>query len=427
MVTGNCHGYRYGEDAPYFDTKIQLCSSQYFSGSTDATVSINQTSTTVVFDVEDYRRKRKLMPVTEYNSSLMESVFFSSSWSDKFGRNDGTLYNNGDEPWYGGPLAVISAGPKYDTDSQRIYNSTSLVTDAKSLLQQYLGEMLMDEWKQQANQDTATFTAEVTTSRSRVVANKDVGTILAILLLLSGIAILHVFFTTRVAQRPLGLYQDPGKIEAVAALLSRDSHLLEHLRGTDVLFQKRMDLRLGKHVLSMDRGKLGILRRGDDHSCRDETPPAPTSSARDPRPAVLRLRVGIPLLCFLSLLLVSLAVLYNLSSKTGLYQTSLVYQIHIDLAQVSATLAPYSIIPTFLAIGAKLWFEMASDTIQRYQPFIAMIRIPTELSKSVSVDYLNTPTALVSFKALRSSHWLLALVGAGALATEACTFQWVLT
>ncbi|KAI4726287.1 hypothetical protein E4T49_05920 [Aureobasidium sp. EXF-10728] len=421
MVTGNCHGYCYGEDAPYFDTKIQLCSSQYFSGSIDATVSINQTSTTVVFDIEDYKRKRKLMPATEYNSSLVESAFYSSSWSDKFGRNDGTLYNNGDEPWYGGPLAVISAGPKYDTDSQRVYNSTSLLTDAKNLLQQFLGEMLIDEWKQQANQDTAIFTAEITTSRSRVVANKDVGITLAFLLLLSGVAILQVFYTTRVAQRPLGLYQDPGKIEAVAALLSGDSHLSEKLQSTDVLSQKCMESGLGGLVLNMTRGKLKILRRGDDHSCSDKTPPAPTSPARNPRPAVMRLRVGISLVCFLLLLLVGLAVLYNLSSKKGLYQTSLVYQIHIDLAQASTTLAPYSIIPTFLAIAAKLWFAMASDTVQRYQPFIAMIKIPTEVSKSVSVEYLNTPTALVFLKALRSSHWLLALVGAGALATEAFT------
>ncbi|CAD0087627.1 unnamed protein product [Aureobasidium vineae] len=421
MVTGNCHGYCYGEDAPYFDTKIQLCSSQYFSGSADATVLINQTSTTVVFDVEDYKRKRKLMPDTEYNSSTMESAFFSSSWSDKFGRNDGILYNNGDEPWYGGPLSVISAGPKYDTDSHRIYNSTSLLRDAKNLLQQFLGEMLMDKWKQRANEDTATSTAEVTTSKSRVVANKDVGITLAILLLLSGMAILHAFYTTRVAQRPLGLYQDPGKIEAVATLILGDSVLREQLSDTDVLSQECISLRLEGYVLSMIRGRLQILRHEDDRSCSDKTPPTLIPTVGDPRPAVLRLRVGIPLVCFLLLLLVGLAVLYNLSSKTGLYQTSLVYQIHIDLAHASATLAPYSVIPTFLAIGAKLWFAMASDTVQRYQPFLAMIKTPTELSKSVSVEYLNTPTALVSLKALRSSHWLLALLGAGTLATEAFT------
>jgi hypothetical protein len=116
-------------------------------------------------------------------------------------------------------------------------------------------------------------------------------------------------------------------------------------------------------------------------------------------------------------------MLYDLSLDAGLYQASLVHQVHIDIAQTSAMLAPYSIIPTFLAIGAKLWFAMAGDTVQRYQPFIAMVKKPTELYRSISVEFPNTPLTLVSLKALRSSHWLLALVGAAAFSSEVCTFN----
>ena len=136
----------------------------------------------------------------------------------------------------------------------------------------------------------------------------------------------------------------------------------------------------------------------------DEIQQIPLLPARDPRPAVLKLRIGIPLMCFLLLLLVGLIVLYNLSLEAVLYQTALLYQMRIDLAQNSATLAPYSIIPTLLAIGAKIWFAIAADVVQRYQPFIAMVDRPAELFKSVSVEYPNTPTALVPLKALRSSH-----------------------
>jgi hypothetical protein len=96
---------------------------------------------------------------------------------------------------------------------------------------------------------------------------------------------------------------------------------------------------------------------------------------------------------------------------------------HFNLAETSATLAPYSIIPTFVAIGAKLWFAMAADVVQRYQPYVTMITKPTELYRSVSVEYLNTPTALVSLKAVRSSHWLLASIGAATFLSEACTFN----
>ncbi|THV69114.1 hypothetical protein D6D28_06144 [Aureobasidium pullulans] len=141
----------------------------------------------------------------------------------------------------------------------------------------------------------------------------------------------------------------------------------------------------------------------------------------DARPAVIRLPVGALLTSFLFSLLAGLAVLYRLSSSTGLYQTSVAYQLQLHIAQTTATLAPYTIVPTFLAIGAKLWFAMVTDSVQKYQPFVAMMGRPAKLSESISVEYHNTPTALVSLKALKSSHWLLALLGVGAFASEAFT------
>ncbi|KAH0367724.1 hypothetical protein KCU65_g4438, partial [Aureobasidium melanogenum] len=210
MVTGNCHGYCFGEDSPSFDTKIMLCSSQCYSSSIDATVLINQTLTTVVFDTDIYHKTRERLPEASYNFSLMESTFFASNWSAKFGRNDGTLYNNGDDPWYGGPLSAIVAGPKYNMDFHRLYNSTSLLSDATSMLQQFLGETLMEAWKQDTNRDQATLAASVITSRPRIVASQGIGITLGLLLLLSGLLTSLVYYETRLSRRPLGLDQDPG-------------------------------------------------------------------------------------------------------------------------------------------------------------------------------------------------------------------------
>lgn len=443
MVTGQgmCHGGCSNGD-PSFDTKIQLCSTRYYSGWIDVTVATNQTSTTVDFDTGDYRQRRELIDNNTYDSTLMENAFFNSDWSGKFGRNDGTLFNNGEEPWYGGPLSAISAGPSYNLSAGKLYNSTSLLSDATGLLQQFFGETLMEEWKQDASEQSdylAFGVAAITTSKSRILASKSIGISLGILLLISGILILYVSHQTRLMRRPLGLYQDPGKIEAAAALLLEDVQLRKQFRNVDRMPQNYIASRLDRYVLGMAGGKLKILRReekdthnGMHHIIQyivltnaktDKRQRSMSSSARDPRPAVLKLRIGIPLVCFLLLLLVGLIVLYDMSLEAGLYQTSLLYQMHINLFQTSATLAPYSIIPTSLAIGAKLWFAMAAGIVQQYQPFISMVKQPKELYKSISVEYLNTPTALVSLKALRSSHWLLALVGVAAFACEACRFN----
>jgi hypothetical protein len=196
MVTGNCCA----DEIRSFDAKILLCSSRYLSALVDATVSINQTSTTVAFDVDKYDHDRKTLPEAFYNSSLVEHAFFTSSWAEKFGRNDGPLYNNGENPWYGGPLSAITAGPKYNMDPQSLYHSTSLLSDVTSLFQQFFGETLLDTWKQDMEQDLTASIAAVILTRTRIVASVGVGLSLGTLILLSGLMILTVLHKTRLVR-----------------------------------------------------------------------------------------------------------------------------------------------------------------------------------------------------------------------------------
>lgn len=86
----------------------------------------------------------------------------------------------------------------------------------------------------------------------------------------------------------------------------------------------------------------------------------------------------------------------------------------------STTLAPYSILPTLLALGVKLWLGAIGDNLKLLQPYVSMVRGPVPVSKSVLAEYVNTPIAMISAKALRNSHWILAFVGFGALAAETC-------
>jgi hypothetical protein len=46
------------------------------------------------------------------------------------------------------------------------------------------------------------------------------------------------------------------------------------------------------------------------------------------------------------------------------------------------------------------------------------VKSPVPTTKSVLAEYINTPIAVVTTKALSNAHWTLALVGLGALATE---------
>ncbi|THZ06847.1 hypothetical protein D6C93_01292 [Aureobasidium pullulans] len=410
-------GDPYTAKTPRFDAELLLCSSKYFSSMVDATVAINQTSVTVMFDVDDYYRTRRPLSEEALNSSSIEQAFFASGWSERFGRNPGSLYNNADGPWYGGPLSAIAAGHRYNEDPRKLQNLTSLLPDMKAMFQQFFGEKLLESWTQSVDRDLAIPDAKVTVTKARIIASEDVGFPLAVLLLCSGLLISGVAYLTRLERRPLNLSQEPGKIESTVALILGDSVLRELLCNSDKLSQETLSSGLKDCVLGVTRGQIFVMSNSDKKLIEAEQLPA----IHDARPAVIRLPVGALLTSFLFSLLAGLAVLYRLSSSTGLYQTSVAYQLQLHIAQTTATLAPYTIVPTFLAIGAKLWFAMVTDSVQKYQPFVAMMGRPAKLSESISVEYHNTPTALVSLKALKSSHWLLALLGVGAFASEAFT------
>ncbi|THY01364.1 hypothetical protein D6D03_05878 [Aureobasidium pullulans] len=414
MVVGD----PYTAKTPRFDAELLLCSSKYFSSKVDATVAINQTSVTVMFDVDDYYRTRRPLSEEALNPSSIEQAFFASGWSERFGRNPDSLYNNADAPWYGGPLSAIAAGHRYNEDPRKLQNLTSLLPDMKAMFQQFFGEKLLESWTQSVDREFSIPDAKVTVTKARIIASEDVGFPLAVLLLCSGLLISGVAYLTRLERRPLNLSQEPGKIESTAALILGDSVLRELLCNTDKLSQGILSSGLKGCVLGVTRGQIFVMSNSDKRLIEAEQLPA----IHDARPAVVRLPVGALLTSFLFSLLAGLAVLYRLSSSTGFYQTSVAYQLQLHIAQTTATLAPYTIVPTFLAIGAKLWFAMVTDSVQKYQPFVAMMGRPAKLSESISVEYHNTPTALVSLKALKSSHWLLALLGVGAFASEACKF-----
>ncbi|THY47054.1 hypothetical protein D6C97_08111 [Aureobasidium pullulans] len=144
MVVGD----PYTAKTPRFDAELLLCSSKYFSSKVDATVAINQTSVTVMFDVDDYYRTRRPLSEEALNPSSIEQAFFASGWSERFGRNPGSLYNNADGPWYGGPLSAIAAGHRYNEDPRKLQNLTSLLPDMKAMFQQFFGEKLLESWTQ---------------------------------------------------------------------------------------------------------------------------------------------------------------------------------------------------------------------------------------------------------------------------------------
>ncbi|KAI4716309.1 hypothetical protein E4T48_07491, partial [Aureobasidium sp. EXF-10727] len=411
-----------------------LCAPKFYSASVNATVDIDEASTTVSFSEEEYMKNRRPMDPVQYDLTVLEDTFLSSNWSNKFFTK--ILYV---VPEYAGPLLAIAASPDYNNDAEALINSPVLWERTKRLHQQFFGEMLLlalDSIPSTLNHASGTIVIQ----ERRIIVVSSIGITLAVLLFLACICVVVVTYTTRLHQRALHLSHDPGSITAAASMIALDRNARLEFEGTDRLSNDELKGLLADRQFAIENGALlatsdaspkgkmklkvciekSVLKRPAENSSSKDSTLSETKMI-DPRPGFIRVWMGGLILLVLLALIAVLVVLYKISRAGGLHQTALLDQLNVNILELSTTLTPYSIIPTLLAVGIKLWFRAIAETFKRLQPFVVMAKSPETPSNSISAEYANTPIALVSIKALKHSHWLLALIGAGAFVTEAFT------
>ncbi|KAI5235982.1 hypothetical protein E4T42_09575 [Aureobasidium subglaciale] len=420
-----------------FKSTGYICKADFFSANINVTVSIRGEATTVDFDNKEFVAQRKPLDPNQYDLSVLEDNFLQTNWSKKFFSTT-TLVT----PPYTGPLLAIAADPDYNNDADAIINSTSLLEKASRLHQQYFGEMLLPTLNTASGQVDSS-SGEIMVLERRIIVVSSIAVTLVVLLFVSCGCTVIVAYTTRSAQRTLHLYQDPGSITAVATLIAKDRHARNEFYGTDRMSNDALMILLAKRQFKIEHGRLlsadDAKSRGKDGQCIPPTTIAYATdnchlenlssdnqsiyetSMRDPRPVMIRIWMASMLLTIFVVLVGVLICLYILSREGRLHQTVLVKALNLHALELSTTLTPYSIIPTLVAVGLKLWFKAAAETFKRLQPFISMAKSPSPVSKSVSAEYTNTPIIFVTVKAFKHSHWLLALIGVGAFVTEAFT------
>ncbi|THW68346.1 hypothetical protein D6D19_08965, partial [Aureobasidium pullulans] len=397
-------------------TRVQahLCSRAMYFADVRVNVTINQSLTLVDLDMAEYHNKRRTWDLTGYshNLSTFEQAFLSPDWITKFPHHASALDNElGDDmPWFEGPLLAIAAD--YANNATELVITADLKYEFSRLYQQFFGEMLLLALQSQWTQAPAP--GSVAMFEKRISVSAGIGLTLSSLFFLLTCFVALVMYHTRLSRRPLNLYQDPGGIAAAASLM-RDERTKMDFQGTDHISKEALGTKLRSHTFSMEHGNLLLI-----DGSKSEIPPS--DRRKDPRPVLLRGWMGPVLLLALCALVAALIVLYQMSrAKTGIRQSVFVYQLNLDVLGATTTMAPYAIVPTLCAVGIKLWFGAIGDIFKRLQPYITMARAPTKLPNSVMAEYANTPTPFVSVKAIQHSHWLLFVIGIGALATEAFT------
>jgi hypothetical protein len=403
-----------GFDVPSTGIQAHICSRSIYSASIMVNVTINQSSTSVTFNQDEFRRERAVWQLEghTHNHSSFEQAFLSPDWATKFPHFAQDLNHRGDDdvPWFDGPLLPIAVD--HANNATEVVGSVDIAHEVSRLYQQFFGEMLLlalqSKWMQKET------LGQITMLDRRISVSAGIGLTIGLLFMFLACFITLVTYHTRLIRRPLNLHQDPGGIAAAASLMT-DHKTRSDFLGTDHVSKRALKARLDDHTFSMEYGKLLFIDGDTNEISR-------VDRDRDPRPVLLRGWMGPVLLLTLFALIAALFVLFHMSrAKAGIHQSAFVYQLSLDVLGATTTMAPYSIIPTLCAVGIKLWFEAIGDVFKRLQPYITMSKAPTKLPNSVLAEYVNTPTPFVSVKAIQHSHWLLVMIGLGALATEVFT------
>lgn len=195
-------------------------------------------------------------------------------------------------------------------------------------------------------------------------------------------------------RRRSGLLSDPKGIAGVAAMATR-SHILADFHGLDTapLDKIHKQLRHRRYILHKSSLWQGEYIRNSKEKIHEH--------GSDPRPLMLKLRAGVPYICYIILFTISVPIF-----------------MFVDGADKVTETLPFLL--TALATIVKLLWSTMNCDIRMLEPFyiLANRRAP---AKTLTLDYTGTNPIYLPFKALKNRHYLVAIVGVGSILAEILT------
>ena len=414
----------------------QVCSTSLYSAKVSVTAASSaQGASSLTFSTDEYEKIKAPIPSSVMNLSSFQGLFLNQQWTSKIYHMDSKTY-----PDSSGPLIVLET--MYNSDMEAMIQDSNIVDQAIRVKQRFLGEVLLSTFQTVGSSEGSLASGTITRNQRRIMVSEGVAIGLASLLCISALLTLYIWYATRLPRRQLHLHEDPSTLAAVARLVYRGSEVSTAFQGLDQASEGQIATQLQTWtckiqdnsliaLLSSSRTPndqselpdLKVYKQGLSNHVQQETGTDKRADKKKSwKPFVLRRIYGLALIAFLLVLLVAIAVLYGLSNGPGLYEKAFVYQTQISLWRGSSTtIAPYSIVPTLVAVGVSLWWGSLDDSFRRLQPYISMAKRPTANPAGASLSYGGSYLLWAVSKALTKRHWLLALVCTGTCLSQVCT------
>jgi hypothetical protein len=329
-----------------------------------------------------------------------------------------------------------AVAPHYGGSIGSMMEAEDLPNYAAKVKNRFFAEALLESWTDLAQANSITSTSfEVSITTPRLIVTLWVGIATCVILALLLTLAVPLVFLTHLSRRPLGLTRDPSTIMA-AVLAMQNPNTAACFHNLDEEPLRQMHTTLGTHHFFVEHGELSTLNPTTvlPAPLRPSVPHPRSRRSRlshllglaepqfigdDWRPATLRVWTGILLGLFLLAVLAGIAGMYAVSTGSGLSDSALVAQKLVVFGHYRlGALAPYSIVPTLMAVLVKLWWEVIDDASRLLAPFLDILHHPQPAQKVATLTYASSPILWVTLKATKSKHWKLALITSGTLAAE---------
>ncbi|KAI3342654.1 hypothetical protein F4824DRAFT_115259 [Ustulina deusta] len=405
----------------------QACKTNYYMGDPSVTVTLSKSGSLVEIDELEYSSIRKLIPSTVADLSSFQGVFLNNTnWSIHLKKP-----LKSQRAFASGPAILLSA--LYDFSPEKMVTDASFIQNLGRVKRRFFGELLRDVFGTASDGDTIKTAGTIVDTRRRVVVVSSVAIVLEVSLFLQILLLSTVLITTRLSRRPLGLFVDPAPPIRVAKLISSEAGTLQSLESLHDTSSKELAVSLSEKKYLLSQGQIRLMtpegpeglpnmstsqKQGSyQHTPLDSTHPAKQSYA-------FSIWMFIILVSLLSTTLTAIAYLYWYSDAVGLYQTAFVYAFDISVGGLDlGDVNPASLITTIVAVSIGLWWGSLDTTLRRIQPYLVLAKRPITRSGSegVSIAYISSYLLWASYRAMKRSHWVLALVCTGAFLSEILT------
>jgi hypothetical protein len=383
----------------------QLCSTKYYMANISVTVALAGDQPEITFNDTDFVQNKVIIPEALINTTLFQDMTLTSEWNS---------YMISSPSMMGGASVIL--GALYDYNMTHLVNDSDLVTSAAKAKQRYLGEVIQSGLSQDNAAKSVPLQAQIRAVETRVVVQSGPALALGILFGLCFLLLLVVWWTSRLNRRPLNLTKDPATTAGVAYLVTQNPRARSGFQSLRQPSSNDLQKRLGSEWYYTD--SQGLSKNHPEQARNEEI-----AQSKNGTPGLLRLPALIGLVVALVAIVVGICVLYHYAEASDLYQKAFVYQFKVSFFSGSlSSIAPFSMIPTIIAVGIGLWWSAMDENFRRLQPYLSMAKHDPPYKQGVDLSYQTSYWFWAATKAAFNKQWLLFLVTLGSTLSPICAF-----